>query len=107
MGELDHEELKYGKGVLIEADGSLYEGYFKDDLKCGHGRQIYPNGKWYQGGWINGKYHGFGRETNPNSIYCEGIFEYGKLFDGAEFDKKGKVLKEKKNGAWLAFAKTR
>ena len=32
MGELDDQDRKYGKGVLIGEDGSLYEGYFKMEL---------------------------------------------------------------------------
>ena len=36
-------------GRMIERDGTVYEGSWKDDLKDGDGVEIYPNGNGYNG----------------------------------------------------------
>ena len=38
-------------GVCNYADGSKYEGSWKDDQKCGHGTFIYHNKVKYEGLW--------------------------------------------------------
>ena len=53
-------QVKEGQGLLIKYDGSIYEGYFKDDKPAFYGRTIYKDGEYYQGEFLNGKYHGYG-----------------------------------------------
>ena len=40
---------KEGKGKLTFADGSYYEGEFKQNEICGYGKYYWPDGKQYDG----------------------------------------------------------
>ena len=53
-------------GVMIFADGSRYEGYFKNDFPHGYGRIVQENGDVYEGGWLLGKIDGYGRHFNKS-----------------------------------------
>ena len=50
----------HGKGVITYADGSIYEGEFKDNLKNGYGSYAYQNGEKYNGEFLNEMRHGKG-----------------------------------------------
>jgi len=39
-------------------DGSLYEGFWKDNLAFGYGRLIHADGDYYEGEWLNNQQHG-------------------------------------------------
>jgi hypothetical protein len=56
-----------------------YGGMFKDDLEHGIGRIEYANGSYYQGAWKEGKPHGLGLSyiADKNMTY-EGEFENGE-----------------------------
>ena len=41
-----------GAGRLILANGSIYEGEFRDDLRHGRGRLTTPEGYVYAGDWV-------------------------------------------------------
>jgi hypothetical protein len=41
-------EIKEGRGILVK-DGSIYEGYWKNDMENGVGRFINQSGDVYQG----------------------------------------------------------
>ena len=45
------EDVREGRGKQVWADGSLYEGYWKNDKANGHGRLIHADGDVYQGEW--------------------------------------------------------
>jgi hypothetical protein len=49
-----------GRGYQIWADGSLYEGYWKNDKANGKGRLIHADGDVYEGEWKDDKAHGYG-----------------------------------------------
>ena len=53
-GEYDRDK-KNGFGIYKWADGSEYEGFFKDDLKDGEGTIRYKNGKVAKLLWRNGQ----------------------------------------------------
>ncbi len=36
-------------------DGSIYEGYWKDNMAHGNGRLIHSDGDVYEGDWLNDK----------------------------------------------------
>lgn len=47
-----------GKGVQIWADGSIYEGYWKNDKANGRGRLIHADKDVYEGDWKDDKADG-------------------------------------------------
>ncbi len=53
-------EIRQGKGTYILPDGSMYEGYWRDNKQNGAGRLIYYSGDVYEGQWVNDKAHGHG-----------------------------------------------
>ena len=61
--------LDLGEGVKVFADGSRYEGQWKDGKKSGKGRYIYPDGDVYEGQWLDDKAHGEGFHQSKQSRY--------------------------------------
>lgn len=55
-----------GLGRLIHADGDVYEGEWKDDKAHGFGKYMHTDGAQYEGFWREDKQHGKGRETWPD-----------------------------------------
>jgi len=53
-------EIREGKGKKILRDGSMYEGYWKDNKANGSGRLIHAVGDFYEGQWLADKADGFG-----------------------------------------------
>jgi hypothetical protein len=49
-----------GKGIMIWADGSRYEGDFKSGKIEGQGTKVFSNGNTYIGWWKNDLQHGSG-----------------------------------------------
>lgn len=47
-----------GRGTLVAADGSIYEGWFKENRKHGKGRVIHTNGAIFDGQFREGKRNG-------------------------------------------------
>ena len=72
------EGTRHGRGVQTEADGSIYEGYWRLDKADGYGRMIYGNGNVYIGMWKNDLIHGQGKDSVPNKYTYEGLFSEGK-----------------------------
>jgi hypothetical protein len=66
------EEMRHGQGEQIQADGSFYEGYWKNDQANGHGRMIHVDGAIYDGQWKEGKAHGYGVNTDPDGFQYSG-----------------------------------
>ena len=54
------ESVREGRGMLVWLDGTLYEGYFKNDKASMYGRLLHKDGELYQGEWLDDKAHGFG-----------------------------------------------
>jgi hypothetical protein len=57
---LKETQIREGIGVLVHANGDVYEGYWRDDKKHGYGRYIWTDGDYYEGQWENGELHGHG-----------------------------------------------
>lgn len=49
-----------GKGIFTKADGSYYEGEFKNDKWCGVGKYWASQTDYYEGEFKNEEYHGYG-----------------------------------------------
>ena len=72
-------DCKEGYGKMIYADGSSYEGNFKNSKKDGLGKYKYNfSGSIYEGDWKEDKQEGLG-----TIIYEDGSVYKGRLKDGA------------------------
>ena len=68
--------LREGVGIVACTDGSIYEGYWKNDMANGKGRLIHDDGDVYEGDWINDK-------KNGNGVYIRADLS---KFEGNWFD---------------------
>ena len=82
-----------GKGRLIHADGDVYEGEWRDDKAHGQGKYMHTDGAEYEGQWKEDKQHGKGKETWPDGAQYEGDYIEGKRegsgkyrYSGATYD---------------------
>lgn len=90
-----------GLGVKVNADGSIYEGYFLNGqgwgkgrtinavdnevyvgdfafgFRCGHGTLTTEEGTFYSGSWSSDQKWGKGKETWVDGAYYEGQFQKG------------------------------
>ena len=64
--------VRHGKGKQIWPDGSIYEGYWRDDQVEGYGRLIHADGDYYEGEWLNDKAHGKGKYIHLDGSFYEG-----------------------------------
>ena len=44
-------DVLHGRGALIMQDGTIYEGWFKDNKMNGKGRIVSQKGELYEGDW--------------------------------------------------------
>jgi len=70
-------DKKEGLGILLDTDGSLYEGYFYNDMKSGFGNLYEPSGQFYSGKWHKDKLHGDGTYISPNTEVYRGNWVNG------------------------------
>ena len=52
--------IRQGRGMQVWPDGSMYEGYWRDNKANGKGRLIHADGDVYFGMWQEDKAHGKG-----------------------------------------------
>ena len=71
-GQWDKQGRKDGRGVQVWVDGSLYEGYWKNDKANGRGRLIHADGDVYNGEWKDDKAHGYGVYNHTDGARYEG-----------------------------------
>lgn len=62
-----------GQGIMTWADGSTFNGIWKNDMRC-EGKMRFQNGNIYQGGFLNDKMHGTGRLMMVSGIIFVGEF---------------------------------
>ena len=77
-GEWNSKNQRQGKGSQCWNDGSMYEGYWKNDKANGKGRLIHANGDVYEGEWWNDKAHGKGIYIHADGAKYEGYWEQDK-----------------------------
>jgi hypothetical protein len=77
-GEWDESGKKDGRGTQTWVDGSLYEGYWKNDKANGCGRLIHADGDVYNGHWKDDKAHGFGIYHHTDGARYEGQWQEDK-----------------------------
>ena len=53
VGEWNDDDMRHGRGKQYWTDGSIYEGYWKNDKANGMGRLIHADGDIYEGSWEN------------------------------------------------------
>lgn len=90
---------KNGKGTMLFADNSKYEGNFKNGQINGYGTFFYADGSKYIGEWKNGYYNGEGTKYNgPNDIRT-GLWQNGEYLGTKEDQsKKGCITGDCFNG---------
>jgi len=69
---------RHGRGYQVWSDGSVYEGYWKDDKANGKGRLIHADGDIYDGYWKDDKAHGFGSYTHTDGAKYQGYWQDDK-----------------------------
>lgn len=78
-GEVNARGEKHGKGRMVENDGIVLEGDWKNDKMNGEGKMIYPSGKKYEGEFKDDLFHGHGVYIDPNKqITYRGEFANNK-----------------------------
>ena len=103
-GEWNIKNQRHGKGLQSWNDGSMYEGYWKNDKANGRGRLIHANGDVYEGEWLNDKAHGKGIYIHADGAMYEGYWEQDKQHgkgvetwpDGARYE--GMYVNGQKHG---------
>ena len=94
-----------GSGIYNTPSGNQYIGDFKDGKKHGQGTFTYTSGSKYQGEFKDDKQHGQGTFTWKNGAKRVGEFRKGKLFNIAEYSKKGSIIKKWVNGVMVVDKK--
>ena len=83
----------HGRGTLTRADGSVWQGTWRNGKP--HGEQflqILPGAFRYEGGMSAGKRHGRGKETRADGCGFEGTWRMGKRVAVTGEDADGRVL---------------
>jgi len=68
----------HGTGTYYFANGSRYEGEFRDHTQQGRGRYFWNDGRHYHGGIVNGAPSGEGTGTEPGGERYEGSWLNGR-----------------------------
>ncbi|XP_029656878.2 MORN repeat-containing protein 2, partial [Octopus sinensis] len=70
----DGNVQRSGFGRHIAAEGTVYQGMWKDDAMNGTGQLKHSSGDVYEGGFLNNQFHGEGTYTWANGSYVKGNF---------------------------------
>ena len=62
-------------GIYRFANGSVYEGEWRDGKRTGQGKSTWPDGDVYEGGFKDDKRHGQGKYTYANGNVYEGGYK--------------------------------
>lgn len=65
-------QIREGRGTQVWPDGSIYEGYWKNNQTQGLGRLIHADGDVYEGEWRQDKAHGHGTYLHLDGAKYEG-----------------------------------
>ena len=67
-----------GRGRIVNINGFIYEGEFKNGHSNGYGKYVALDGTTYKGTWLNDKQNGIGNEIYPDGSFYNGNFKDGK-----------------------------
>lgn len=82
-----------GRGTFWWADGSWYEGQFRDGVQSGQGVLFREGGhKQYEGYWHNGMFDGKGVQYFENGQKYEGAFKEDKFHGDGIFYKDDSII---------------
>lgn len=71
------DNMKHGRGKLMDPKGDTYEGDFEEDKIQGKGKFTGADGTIYEGDWHDGQQHGFGKETWADGSNYSGYYKNG------------------------------
>ncbi|RZC32140.1 MORN repeat-containing protein 4, partial [Asbolus verrucosus] len=71
---------RQGRGHLLLAEGTRYDGFFEDGLFQGLGVLTFSDGAKYEGEFFDGWYHGHGIFWRADGMRHEGQFRGGKIW---------------------------
>jgi hypothetical protein len=71
-------EERNGLGRQVLIDGSVYEGYWRNNKANGQGRLLHADGDAYYGDWVDDKAEGFGIYENLQGSRYEGEWKFDK-----------------------------
>jgi hypothetical protein len=81
-----------GYGKYISLDGTTYKGTWLSDRQSGTGNEVYPDGSFYNGSFKNGKKNGFGKLVFKDKNIFEGHFVNNDINgEGAFYWKDGRI----------------
>jgi hypothetical protein len=73
-----HNNKMEGRGRIININGFIYEGEFKNGQSNGYGKYIALDGTTYKGTWLDDRQSGTGNEVYPDGSFYNGSFKEGK-----------------------------
>ena len=79
MGIMDNNDIYPKRGILYTHNGDYYNGEFSDGKKNGQGNIIYANGTKYEGSFKNDFHDGFGKLMQSDGEIFEGEWKKGKI----------------------------
>jgi len=81
-----------GRGRLLNIEGFIYDGEFKNNLASGYGKYVGLDGTIYKGTWVNNKQNGIGDVTySDNSHYIGNFIDGFKNGKGKFFFPEGNI----------------
>eukprot|EP00826_Nyctotherus_ovalis_P011408 TRINITY_DN12973_c0_g3_i1.p2 TRINITY_DN12973_c0_g3~~TRINITY_DN12973_c0_g3_i1.p2 ORF type:complete len:127 (+),score=25.89 TRINITY_DN12973_c0_g3_i1:360-740(+) len=91
------------KGVILYADGSIFDGNIHNNQPNGKGRKFFSDHSYYVGAFVNGEIHGKGKMSSPTGTIYDGDWVKGlKEGEGVETREdevyEGKFKDGKRNG---------
>ncbi len=68
-GEINSKNESHGYGCFLYANGTYYEGEWRNGKRCGKGGEVYTNQNMYVGDFLNGVRHGQGTYKSIHGVY--------------------------------------
>ena len=106
-----HEGIPHGENgnIVRFADGSVYEGAFRDGKICGEGVYRRADGTILRGTFKDGMLHGNGSVVDPHGrLRCSGTWQFGTLHGTgsieAEKDEANGIASKRSKGRFVAGA---
>ena len=103
VGEVSIDNMLHGKGILMQCDGTKYNGTFEQGLFTGVGQLFNNKGVLYEGYFTKGKIDGRAtKKTLNNCLYIgdfvNGVIEGNGKEECKEYVYEGQFVGDKKHG---------